>query len=248
MNNQIKSFDDKRNLAIPGDVDETIEFCVSHFVHTAQKAIQEQGVFTVALSGGSTPKKIFQKLSENHQQSIDWKKVKLFWSDERSVAPTHPDSNFKMAMDSGFKKLPIPEHNIFRMEAERDIEEAAKNYEKTVHREIGGESFDLVMLGMGDDGHTASLFPKTHGLHSQDRWVIANFVPKLDTWRLSLTYECINASKEIVIYVLGANKSSMVKQVLLGKEDPDHLPIQKVGTPNHKALWVLDTAAASEIG
>jgi 6-phosphogluconolactonase len=107
--------------------------------------------------------------------------------------------------------------------------------------------FDLVMLGMGEDGHTASLFPKTHGLHAEDRFVIANFIPQKNVWRMSLTFECINAARNIVIYVLGKSKASMVKQVLSGPYQPDDLPIQRVGTREHKALWVFDNAAAENL-
>ena len=103
------------------------------------------------------------------------------------------------------------------------------------------------MLGMGEDGHTASLFPRTHGLHSQDRWVVANYIPEKHTWRMTLTFECINAAKHISIYVLGKSKSSMVKRVLSNPYEPDELPIQRIGIPEHKALWILDQDASKEL-
>jgi len=244
----ITSFDDHRNTTVPGDSEETVAYCTQHFITTAQEAIKKNDIFTVALSGGSTPKKIFQSLAkkENRDQ-IGWTKVKLFWSDERAVPPTDPESNFKMAMDAGFSSIPIPKENIFRMIAEGDIEQGALDYEKAIQENIPNGAFDMVMLGMGDDGHTASLFPKTHGLHSQDRQVIANYIPQKETWRLSLTFKCINAANTIVLYVLGENKADMVKEALTGPQNPDLLPVQGVGSPQSKALWIMDNAAAKFI-
>lgn len=246
MNVDIQALDERRDIVIPGDSSETIRYCVDHFFSAAKKSLSQEGLFSVALSGGSTPKAIYAALSkDSRSQEIDWKKVLIFFSDERSVLPNHIESNFHMAMESGLKNLPIPEKNIFRMEAEKDIEEEALEYERLIIKNIPNGQFSLVMLGMGEDGHTASLFPETHGLHTTNRLVIANYVPKLNTWRMSLTYECINQAKVIAIYVLGESKAFMVKEVLLGPYQPDHYPIQKVGTAQHKALWILDNAAAA---
>lgn len=243
---QAVSYDDRRNIAIPGDVGQTLAFCAEHFLGIGNEAIEHRGVYSVALSGGSTPKALFQLLSTDEYRSrIDWKKVLLFWSDERCVSKDDLESNYRMAMEAGFSSLPIPQENIHRMPGDaKDIEEAALEYETLIEKVLPGGLFDLVMLGMGDDGHTASLFPKTHGLHAEDRWVIANFIPQKNVWRLSLTFECINASRHIVIYVIGKGKASMVKEVLSGKYDPDNLPSQRIGTREHKALWVMDSAAA----
>lgn len=244
-------FDDRRDLVIPGNAQETTRFCAEAFVKTANHAIQEKGTFYAALSGGNTPKAVFQHLaSVEFNSQIDWKNVVLFWSDERNVGPKDIQSNYKMAMDAGLDSLPIKKENIHRMQAEGEaieIEDAAKAYEQLILEIVPNASFDLVMLGMGEDGHTASLFPKTHGLHAEGRLVIANFVPQLNTWRMSLTFEGINAAKNIHIYVLGKNKAQMVKRILSNTPDPDELPIEKIGTRRNKALWILDREAASDL-
>lgn len=252
MNKQIlsivKDFDDRRDIAIPGDYPATIDFCVEHFLLLAERAIHDRKIFNVALSGGSTPKAIFNKLA-SCTNKIDWRAVKLFWSDERCVPLNDPDSNYHMAMTSGIQNLPIPEKNIFRMPADaEDVEQAALNYEKVISDHVPDAKFDLVMLGMGEDGHTASLFPKTHGLHVEShRLVIANFIPQKEIWRMSFTFEAINAARHTAIYVLGKSKAQTVKTVLTSSYNPDQYPIQKVGTREHKALWILDTEAASLI-
>lgn len=243
MTMQLSKFDDRRDLIVPGDKEETLNFCVEHFIRLANSAINERGVFSVALSGGSTPKSIFQRLcNEKNVKRIPWEKVRLFWSDERSVAPDNSESNYKMAMDAGFSRLPIKKENIFRMKAEKDIEIHAILYEDLINRKA--KIFDLVMLGMGDDGHTASLFPHTQGLEIEDRLVVANFVPKKETWRMSFTYPGIHNTRAIAIYVLGANKAEMVKRVLKSPLNEKEYPIQKVGTKECKALWILDSDAA----
>lgn len=245
----VVSYDARRNIAIPGSMKDSLAFCAEHFLGTANEAIEQRGVFSVALSGGSTPKALYQLLSSKEYRSrVDWSKVLLFWSDERCVSKDDPESNFHMAMQAGFSSLPIPQGNIYRMPADApDVEEGALEYDRVVERVLPKGVFDLVMLGMGDDGHTASLFPKTHGLHADDRVVIANFIPQKDVWRMTLTFDCINAARNIVIYVLGKSKASMVKKVLVGPYDPDEYPVQRVGTAEHKALWILDDEAAQDL-
>lgn len=246
--NLIKNLDEKSDIIIPGNEEATLLFCVDQFVDIANRCIEDQGYFSVALSGGSTPKAIYQRLSSPpFRDKINWDKVLVFWSDERSVKPTDSKSNYHMAMEAGLKSLPLRKENIFRMHAESEIEKHAADYEQQILKHIPSKRFDLVMLGMGDDGHTASLFPKTHGLHPQSQLVIANYVPQLDTWRMSLTFKCINSAKYINIYVLGSSKASMVHQVLTVDYEPDLYPVQAIGTPEHRALWILDEGAASKL-
>lgn len=243
---EVVSYDERRDIVIPGDYEKTIQFCAEQFLLLGNKAIATYNIFTVALSGGSTPKAIFEYLAKpENRKRLDWEKVLLFWSDERSVPPTHTDSNYRMAMESGLEGLPIPKNHLFRMEAEHDIDAHAHSYEQLIKEKVPTQSFDLMMLGMGEDGHTASLFPKTHGLNATDRLAVANYIPEKHTWRMTLTFEAINAAKNIHIYVLGKNKASMVKKVFTSPYDPSLLPIQKIGTPSHKALWILDMEAAS---
>ncbi len=241
--NEMQSWDDRRDLFIAPTQEAAIEFAVQHWIHTAQRAIQQRGRFAVALSGGSTPKAIYQALSSIQ---LDWSKVWLFWSDERAVPPDHPDSNYRMAMEAGFKKLQIPKGQIFRMEAEKEIEKKARDYEDTIRRVLDKHLFDLVMLGMGEDGHTASLFPQTPALAIEDRLVAANPLPEKNTWRMTLTFPCINQSARSAVYALGASKSLMIPKVLEAAIVSPY-PASRIGAPERKALWVLDKDSAQNI-
>ena len=239
--------DGRRKIAIPGDYEVTLAFAADLWIDMAQEAIQDHGFFAVALSGGSTPKKIYQRLSALPDQ-LDWSKVFLFWSDERSVPPTDPASNFHMAMEEGgLNKLSIPQSQIFRMVAEEDIEANAKGYEDVILDKLGSHPFDLVMLGMGDDGHTASLFPHTEALKVKGRLVIPNYLPLKNSWRMTFTYECINRSNNICLYVAGAPKAEILEKVLLGPPTPEEYPSQLIGTPTNPALWIVDTEAGKNL-
>jgi 6-phosphogluconolactonase len=243
---KLRVLDARRDLIIPGNHEETIEFSIKFFVELANEAIAQHGTFAVALSGGSTPNAIYKGLTRpEYNNAVDWSRVLCFWGDERCVPPTHPDSNFHMAMEAGLSQLPLLPENIFPMKGTGDLEKNAENYEKLLIEKLPGKAFDLVMLGMGEDGHTASLFPKTHGLHAENRLVVPNFLPQKEIWRMTLTFECINAARHIAFYSMGINKAPMVKQVLTGTYEPDNLPAQRVGTSAHKAIWVLDKDAAS---
>lgn len=246
--NNLQSFDQRRDIIVPGNAEETVVFSTKQLLQIAQESIQERNYFSIALSGGSTPNAIFKEISKpDYRKAIDWSKVLCFWSDERSVPPSDTESNYFNAMQAGISSLPLVPENIFRMHAETNIEENAKAYEHLIRKKIPSLQFDVIMLGMGEDGHTASLFPKTHGLHSDNRLAIANFIPQKHSWRMTLTYECLNSARNTFIYVIGANKASMVEHVFLSPYDPNDLPIQKIGTPTHKALWILDSAASEKL-
>lgn len=239
--------DESKNLIVPGDYQKTLLFCVEHFITICKQSLADHGFFTVALSGGSTPKAIFEKLcSSPYREQINWSHVHLFWSDERALPPDNVDSNFYMAMSAGFNKMPIPSHQIHRMQAESDIKNNAVKYEEIIHKILGKRSFDLVMLGMGEDGHTASLFPFTEGLKITDRLCVANYIPQKKCWRMTLTFSCINQASHICIYVLGANKKEMLTQILFPPKKIKTLPVEYIGTPQSKALWIADEAAAFE--
>jgi 6-phosphogluconolactonase len=241
------SWDDRRDIAHPGNNQKTLTFSIEHFINCGKEALKMHGHFAVALSGGSTPKAIFQALPQApYSSAIDWSKAYIFWSDERSVAPTDPDSNFRMAIDAGFKNLPIPNDHFFRMKAEDNIEENALNYEMKIKQILGSRPLDLIMLGMGEDGHTASLFPGTKALEEKNRWVVANHIPQKETWRMTMTYPLINKAKNIVIYVLGKSKRDMVHKVFLEDHKPP-FPVSLIGTPTNKALWILDTDACGDL-
>ncbi|MCI0382547.1 MAG: 6-phosphogluconolactonase [Chlamydiae bacterium] len=243
---KVKSWDERRNLLIPGDQNTTLNLCLRHFIAIYQQSIQNHGSFYVALAGGSTPRSIYEHLcSLPYKDQIDWSKIWLFWSDERNVPPNHPESNYQMAMNGGFKNMAIPPNQIHRMVAEKELEKNALEYEKTILSLFHG-SFDLVLLGIGEDGHTASLFPNTKALDAKGRLVIENYLPQKKSWRMTLTIECINQAKNIAIYVFGPSKKHIVKEVFTSPNQ-ELYPAQKIGTKEHKALWIIDEAAASEI-
>jgi len=239
----LKSWDDRRDYIVPGDANQTIDFAVEHWIHSAERAIQQRGRFAVALSGGSTPKAIYERLGK---EKLDGSKIWLFWSDERAVPPDHPDSNYRMAMESGLGKLGIPPSQIFRMIAEKESEKNALDYEEKIQRHLGKHLFDLVMLGVGDDGHTASLFPNTAALEIENHLVAANYIPDKKSMRMTLTFPCINQSYHSAIYAIGASKHIIVPKVLEAAI-VSPFPASRIGTPEHKALWILDRDAATHL-
>lgn len=244
----IKNFDSRRDLATPGNHNQTLEFCVEYFIEQARLAIIEKDFFTIALSGGSTPKEILKLLtSEKYSHRVQWNKILFFFGDERSVPPDHPDSNYKMAMDCALKALNIPSQHIFRMVAETAAETNAQAYAKLIEEKVPNGQFDLITLGMGDDGHTASLFPHTEALKITNTLVTPNWVPQKKTSRMTFTYSCINQAHNICFFVLGKSKAAILKKVLQGPYTPLDYPSQKVGTISHKALWIVDNEASTEL-
>lgn len=233
-----------KNLIVLGNYEESIQHYTQMFLDLAKSCIEEFGSFSVALAGGSTPKAVYQMLAhEKHAKSIDWTRVLVFFGDERDVPPEHPDSNYKMAMDAAFSKLPLPKENIFRMRAEEDIEKNALRYEALLKEKLPSSQLDLVLLGMGEDGHTASLFPHTDALHIQDRLVSSTFVPQKNCSRMTLTYPCINQAKNIHILVLGENKAAPLDLVWNSPPDFQTYPIQNITGSDKPPLWILDQAA-----
>lgn len=241
---KIQFIDDRRDIAIPGDQETTVQFAVDHWIRVANQAIQQRSRFAVALSGGTTPNIIYETLaSKPYSQQIDWSKVYLFWSDERAVLPTDVESNYLSAMTHGFSRLPIPSSQIFRMETEKDIQQSAQNYEAAIKKHLHSGQFDLVMLGIGPDGHTASLFPHTSALQVHNRLVVANYIEEKRAWRMTLTIPCINQSRLAVFYVLGSQKKQIIDRVL---HAPAHSPwpASQIGLPQRKSLWIADKDAA----
>lgn len=230
-----------------------IEAAAAIFSSTAIDAIGRRGRFVTALSGGSTPKRLFERLTAApYREAIDWKQVFFLWGDERCVPPNHADSNFKMAQESLLTPIAISPENVFRMEAERaDLDKAASDYEvrlRTLLREGNSEGrIDLVLLGMGGDGHTASLFPGTAALAENRKWVVANEVPQLSTRRMTLTYPAINGARKILFLVTGADKAAKVKEVLTEMQGADRYPSQKILATNGETIWVLDQSSGAEL-
>lgn len=213
----------------------------------AHEAIKDYGRFTLALSGGSTPKALFKLLAAEYLDKIDWKHTFIFWGDERCVPPNDADSNFRMARETLLEHVPIPDTHVFRFKSELPPPEAAQEYEDDLRTFFNNElpRIDLILLGMGDDGHTASLFPHTEALHETKRWVIENYVVTKQTWRLTLTAPVINNAANVLFLVAGTDKAVRLKQVLQGDYTPDDLPSQLIKPTNGNLIWGLDQAAAA---
>jgi 6-phosphogluconolactonase len=222
-------------------------------VRAATEAVAERGRFTIALSGGSTPKSLFNLLATNARTVLPWDRMFFFWGDERHVPPTDPDSNYKMADETMLSKIPVAAGNVFRMAAENpDAAAAAEAYEKTVQKFFALEPgqfprFDLILLGMGPDGHTASLFPGSSGLQEKSRLVIANWVDKFKTHRLTFTLPVLNAAACVTFLVSGTDKAPALHEVLEGDAPGEQYPSKLVQPSDGKLIWLLDRAAASEL-
>ncbi len=221
-----------------------------YFARAAAENILQRGRFTVALSGGSTPKAMFALLAaEPFCSRIDWAQVYFFWGDERCVPPDHPESNYRMTSEALLSKVNIPEKNVFRMHGELEPTEAAQKYAETLLDFFqAAPVFDLVFLGLGADGHTASLFPGTSALQAPaDKIVVENYVEKLKATRLTLTAGTINAARDIVFLVAGVDKATTLQSVLEGEYVPEIFPSQLIQPKNTKIKWMIDEAAASRI-
>jgi 6-phosphogluconolactonase len=223
------------------------------FVDYAWQSIAREGQFFVALSGGHTPRQLFELLaSAEFRGQVDWAKVHVFWSDERAVPPTHPESNYAMARQALLLRVGIPQANVHRMEAEKpNIGRAAHEYEEVLRRHLklddrGFPKFHLVFLGMGEDGHTASLFPGTRFTSQTSRWVSTPMVPKLNARRMTLTLPVIDAAERVVFLVVGGQKAETLCAVLEGKADPPY-PAQMVRPRNGLRLFLVDEAAAARL-
>jgi len=237
------------------DAETLCQKAADEFVLRAIEAVTARGRFVVALSGGSTPRRLYQLLSEApHKDQIDWAHVQIFWGDERCVPLTDPESNYRMTCEALLDRVPIPEANVHRMQAERsDLDAAANDYQAELAHvldiSLGGHPpvFDLVLLGMGADGHTASLFPQTTALNEQRRWVVPNAVPKLKTNRLTLTYPVLNQAREVLFLVAGADKTDRLFEVFTGPADPARLPSQRIAPLQGKLMWFVDRAAVARL-
>lgn len=214
------------------------------FIAQAKTAIAERGVFHAVLSGGSTPKAVHAWLAER-ASAVDWGHVHLWFGDERSVPADHPDSNVGMAHETLIDRLPGVRPHVHPMRGDLPPAEAADHYETELRAVFGDElpRFDLVFLGLGDDAHTASLFPQTAALSEASRWAAANFVPKLDTWRITLTVPVINRARTVAFLVTGEGKAAALRSVLHGDRQPDRYPAQLI-RPDGGLLWLVDSAAA----
>ena len=229
------------------------------FVEAAVEAIRARGVFSVALSGGTTPKAVYARIAEDEalRRQVHWAHVLFFWGDERHVPPDHPDSNFRMAEEAMLNRLPIDPHNVYRIKGEyQDAAKAAEEYERHLRGIVGARytaddgalpRFDLVLLGLGADGHTASLFPGSPALRQERRLVVANPVAKMNTDRITLTAPVFNNAADVVFLVQGADKADALHAVLEGPYDPERLPAQMIRPRQGRLRWLVDPAAAARL-
>jgi 6-phosphogluconolactonase len=222
-------------------------------IRASEDAVTQRGRFTVALSGGSTPNNLYTLLATNARASLPWDRMFFFWGDERHVGPQHPDSNYRMAEECLLAKVPVPAGNVFRIPAENpDAAAAAEAYEQTLRKFFALEPgavprFDLILLGIGPDGHTASLFPETAALNEKSRLVVANWVEKLNTSRITFTLPVLNGARIVMFLVSGTDKAPAVRAVLEGDAPGEQYPAKLVHPTDGRLLWLVDRAAASEL-
>lgn len=223
------------------------------FLSAAAAAVKDKGSFSVALSGGSTPKALYAMLVDDPslRAQLPWDKMQLFFGDERHVPPDHPDSNFRMATEAMISKSPLKPAQVTRIKGEYvDAEQAANEYDQAIRsyfKLAAGKfpRFDLVLLGLGGDGHTASLFPGTKALHETSRTAVRNWVGKLLTDRITMTAPAINNSAQVIFMVAGADKAPALTAVLERNYEPEQLPAQLIQPENGTLLWLVDAAAGS---
>ena len=246
MSDSIQIFQDRQSL---------IQAATEFIVELGVQSIASRGNFTVALSGGATPRSLYVGLAEPvNYGPLDWSATFLFWGDERAVPPDHVDSNYHMVKEALLDHIPLPPEHVFRIRGELPPDAAGVAYhhllECSVPLKESGFSiprFDLALLGLGEDGHTASLFPGTAALAVEDRWATDNYVDMLAAWRVTLTYPVLNNAREVVFLVSGGTKASILAQVLQGPSQPDRFPAQAVSPKNGHLLWFIDSAAAAAL-
>ena len=236
-----------RILNSPADL---FQAAATEFAALASQAVGSTGRFSVALSGGSTPKSLYTLLASGSAADIPWEKIFFFFGDERFVPPDHPDSNYRMARETGLLAK-VPDNHVFRLRTEEgDADGAALEYEQTLRTFFNlapGEfpRFDLVFLGLGPDGHTASLFPGTAALSEKHRLVVANWVDKFKSYRITFTLPVLNHAACVMFLVAGADKASMVREVLMNEKAD--LPSHKVHPESGRLVWLLDQAAGKNL-
>lgn len=235
----------KRQIKVEPTVSDLIHEAARRIVDAATHAVADRGKFTLALSGGKTPEGLYQLLAADFYRSqIDWNRVHVFFGDERCVPPDSKESNFRMAHAALLSKVPIPAEQIHRMRGEIEPNQAATEYGELLKTQFGDGGLDLILLGMGDDGHTASLFPQSPALAERKHRCVANPVARLNAWRITLTAPFINKAQAVMVLIAGADKSARLQEVLEGPRDPTRLPIQLIEPEHGTMTWLLDAGAA----
>ncbi len=249
---------DSREVRVFADAGVLMRAAAEIFVERAVAATVSRSRFAVALAGGSTPNALYQLLATDaHARRIDWPKVELYWSDERCVPPDDAASNYRSARERLLDRVPLAARNVHRIEGERNPAEAAAAYEHQLRarfaspsgppRAAPGLRFDLVLLGLGVDGHTASLFPSTRAADESERWVVAHHVAAVAMWRITLTPIVFNAAAEVLFLVTGGEKASTLRRVLEGPYLPGVLPAQAIAPQSGVLRWLVDADAAHDL-
>ncbi|MGK9367823.1 6-phosphogluconolactonase [Melioribacter sp. Ez-97] len=238
------------NLIITDDIDKIAKTAVD-YINNQLEDITPENYFTIALSGGNTPKKLFRHIAENYNKALPWKRIKLFWGDERCVPPESDESNFKMTYDNLIKFIDIPPENIFRIKGENDPDEEACNYTKTLEQNLrfrrGHPSFDLILLGLGEDGHTASIFPDRLDLFTTEDYCATAVHPVTGQRRITITGKIINNAVKVTFLISGIKKAKVVREVILRSPEASRYPAYFVNPVDGKLKWILDAEAAGEL-
>lgn len=244
-----KLYPGQAKIIVPGDIQQSLQFCLDHLLKHLDEAIDKKGKFTCALSGGSTPLKLFKLLAAKAPLlDIQWDKVFFFWGDERFVPEGSDQNNYTQAMNAGLDSLPIPKTNIFPIRTVTTPSQEAKAYEQLLLKELSSGCFDYIMLGLGEDGHTASLFPETEALNVVGKWVCENYVPKLEQHRITLTLDCLNRAKNVCFYVFGATKTQIVNTLFKDNFKATYAyPATMVKLESNEPIWICDKDAVQEL-
>ena len=242
------------NIHVFSDCPSLFQAVADHVIEQGTQTIKAKGTFSIALSGGSTPKSLYALLASTQYRSrLDWQRVEFFWGDERHVPPDHPESNYRMAYETLLSPLGIGANRIHRIHGENpEAGTAAVQYEQRIRSRLGNASLqtpqlDLILLGMGPDGHTASLFPGTEAVHENTKWVTAPWVEKFHAFRITMTPALINCAHQVTFMVSGKEKAQVLKAVLEGEYQPDILPSQIIRPQSGRLTWFLDQEAAQDL-
>jgi 6-phosphogluconolactonase len=247
------------DLRVHPTVDALMHATAEELIAAAAVAINDTGRFAIALSGGGTPRRLYALLATApYAARVPWARAEVFFGDERCVPPDDAASNYRMAREELLAHVPLPAAQIHRIHGEDAPETATAAYERQLRatfatpmgppRSVPGRCLDLVLLGLGDNGHTLSLFPHSWTVHERERWVVADTVDATPRRRVTLTAPVVNAARHVVFLVAGADKAPMLRRVLEGPHDPDALPAQLIAPTDGRLTWMVDAAAAASTG
>jgi 6-phosphogluconolactonase len=238
------------NLKVSKDIESLSHYFADWLVNYINEVLSKQDRFTIALAGGNTPRKLYQLLaSDDYREKVDWERMHFFWGDERYVSITDDRSNAKMAYESLLNHIPLHKEHVYPMQTDGQPDESAKSYEKILRSyfQQGSGTFDLVLLGLGDNGHTLSLFPGYKVVRENKNWVCSFYLKEENIYRITLTAPVVNQASQVAFLVSGGDKAAAVYHVLAGEHDPDLYPAQIIQPFNSQLYWFCDEAAAADL-